>query len=215
VADAASEMVMPLAQIEAPASAFALDVRDGAAIREVVAAAEAACGPIDVLVNNAGVSVTKRPEDFTNEDYDFIFETNLKGPFQLAQAVGRGMIERGGGGKIINIASMIGFKALGQLTLYGMSKAAMIQMTRQLALEWARYDIQINAICPGYIETPMNRAHWQTAPGQKLIARMPRQRVGGEEALAAMDATLLLLASGASDFINGAIIPVDDAQSLM
>jgi NAD(P)-dependent dehydrogenase (short-subunit alcohol dehydrogenase family) len=197
------------------AAAFSLNVRNVSEVQTVVAEVEADRGPIDVLVNNAGVSVTKRPEDFSDEDYDFVLETNLKGPFQLAQAVGRRMIERRSGGKIINIASMVGFKALGQLTLYGMSKAAMIQMTRQLALEWARHDIQVNAICPGYIETPMNREHWQTPAGEKLISRMPRQRVGGEEALQALDGTLLLLAGAESNFINGAIIPVDDAQSLM
>lgn len=194
------------------ATPFALDVRDSGAIATVVEAVTTQCSEIDVLINNAGVSIGKRPEDFTEDDYDFVMETNVKGAWLLAQAVGRRMIKRGQGGKIVNIASLLALKALGQLTLYGMSKAALAQMTRQLALEWARHDIQVNAICPGYIETEMNRDHWTTPSGQKLIARMPRKRVGTDDAL---DGMVLLLCSAQSDFISGAVIPVDDGQSLM
>ena len=194
------------------ATAFALDVRDRDAIERVVAAIEDTLGPINILVNNAGVSVVKRPEDFTMEDYDFVHETNVKGPFFLAQAVGRRMIKRGMGGKIINIASMMALRAYGKLTLYGMSKAAIAHMTKQLALDWARHDIQVNAICPGYIETEMNADHWLTRDGQGMIAAMPRRRVGTPEV---MDGTLLLLASSQSDYMTGTLIPVDDGQLLM
>lgn len=194
------------------AAPFALDVRDPAAIAAVVEAVTGQCGEIDILVNNAGVSVSKRPEDCTEDDYDFTMETNLKGPWLLSQAVGRRMIERGRGGKIVNIASMMALRVLGHLTLYAMSKAALAQMTKQLALEWARHDIQVNAICPGYIETEMNHDLWLTPPGKKLIARMPRRRVGTDDAL---DGMIVLLCSGQADFITGAVIPVDDAQSLM
>ncbi len=191
---------------------FVLDVRDPVGIERVVAEIESAMGPIEILVNNAGVSVVKRPEDFTVEDYDYIHETNVKGPFFLAQAVGREMIERGQGGKIINISSMMALRVLGKLTLYAMSKAAIGQMTKQLALEWARHDIQVNAICPGYIETEMNRDHWQTEEGRGQIAGMPRRRMPQPEV---MDGMLLLLASEKSDYITGTLIPVDDGQVLM
>lgn len=191
---------------------FALDVRDGAAIAEVVGQVEAAMGPINILVNNAGVSVVKRPEDFTPEDYDYVQETNVKGPFFLAQAVGRGMIKRGKGGKIINIASMMALRVFGKLALYAMSKAAIAQMTRQLALEWARHDIQVNAICPGYIETEMNADLWQTPAGRAMIEAMPRRRIGTPEV---MDGLLLLLASEKSDYMTGTLIPVDDGQVMM
>ncbi len=191
---------------------FALDVRDTAAIDGVVGAVEAAMGPINILVNNAGVSVVKRPEDFTTEDYDYVQETNVKGPFFLAQAVGRGMIKRGQGGKIINISSMMALRVIGKLALYAMSKAAIGQMTRQLALEWARHDIQVNAICPGYIETEMNVDLWQTPAGRGMIEAMPRRRIGTPEV---MDGLLLLLASGQSDYMTGTLIPVDDGQLMM
>ena len=168
-----------------------MDIRDADAIEQVAADAARTLGAIDILVNNAGVSVVKRPEDFTLEDYDFVHETNVKGPFLLAQAVGREMIKRGQGGKIINISSMMALRTTAKLTLYGMSKAAIAQMTKQMALEWARHDIQVNAICPGYIKTEMNADHWKTLTGQGMIAAMPRRRIGTPEV---MDGLLLLLA---------------------
>ena len=194
------------------ATAFALDIRDADAIEQVAADAARTLGAIDILVNNAGVSVVKRPEDFTLEDYDFVHETNVKGPFLLAQAVGREMIKRGQGGKIINISSMMALRTTAKLTLYGMSKAAIAQMTKQMALEWARHDIQVNAICPGYIETEMNADHWKTPAGQSMIAAMPRRRIGTPEV---MDGVLLLLASSRSDYMTGTLIPVDDGQAMM
>ncbi len=194
------------------AAAFALDIRDADAIEQIAADAARTLGAIDILVNNAGVSVVKRPEDFTLEDYDFVHETNVKGPFLLAQAVGREMIKRGQGGKIINISSMMALRTTAKLTLYGMSKAAIAQMTKQMALEWARHDIQVNAICPGYIETEMNADHWKTPTGQGMIAAMPRRRIGTPEV---MDGLLLLLASSRSDYMTGTLIPVDDGQVMM
>jgi NAD(P)-dependent dehydrogenase (short-subunit alcohol dehydrogenase family) len=194
------------------ATPFALDVRDPDAIEKVAKGAAAALGTIDILVNNAGVSVVKRPEDFTLEDYDFVHETNVKGPFLLAQAVGREMIKRGRGGKIINISSMMALRTTAKLALYGMSKAAIAQMTKQLALEWARHDIQVNAICPGYIETEMNAEHWKTPAGLGMIAAMPRRRIGKPDV---MDGLLLLLASSRSDYMTGTLIPVDDGQVMM
>ena len=201
-----------LGQFIGQAMPVALDVRDPVGIERVVADIETVMGPIEILVNNAGVSVVKRPEDFTVEDYDYIHETNVKGPFFLAQAVGREMIKRGQGGKIINISSMMALRVLGKLSLYAMSKAAIGQMTKQMALEWARHDIQVNAICPGYIETEMNRDHWQTEAGRGQIAGMPRRRMPQPEV---MDGLLLLLASEKSDYMTGTLIPLDDGQVLM
>jgi NAD(P)-dependent dehydrogenase (short-subunit alcohol dehydrogenase family) len=191
---------------------LALDVRDAEAIPGAVAAAEAALGPIDVLVNNAGVTVQKPAHETTPEDYAFVIDTNLKGSWLCAQAVGRRMIARGKGGKIVNLGSLLTFKVINQLSLYAISKAAVAQMTRALALEWARYDIQVNALCPGYIETEMNRDHWQTEAGQAFMRRFPRRRVGRPEAL---DDMLLLLCGPGSDFMTGSVLPVDDGQGLM
>jgi NAD(P)-dependent dehydrogenase (short-subunit alcohol dehydrogenase family) len=186
---------------------LAIDVTDVGSVRAGVAAAQAALGPLDILVNNSGVSVTKRAGEVEEADYDFVMDTNAKGAFFVAQAAGRSMIAAKRPGRIVNIASAAGLRALGQLSVYCMSKAAVIHMTRALALEWGRYGINVNALCPGYIETEINRDYWQTEGGRKLIAMLPRRRVGKPEDL---DGLLLLLAGEHSGFVNGAIIAADD-----
>ena len=192
-----------------------LDVTDLDSIKAAVAHAETEMGSIDILVNNSGVSTTQRIQDVTLEDYDFIFDTNVKGAFFVAQEVGKRMLARSRGaapgsftgGRIINIASMAGLKVLPQIGAYCMSKAAVVQMTRAMALEWGRFGINVNAICPGYIDTEINHHHWQTEQGQKLVAMLPRKRVGSPEDL---DALLVMLASDQSHFVNGAVIAADD-----
>jgi NAD(P)-dependent dehydrogenase (short-subunit alcohol dehydrogenase family) len=193
------------------AHALALDVTDVASVRAGVAAAEAALGPLDILVNNSGVSVTKRAGEVEEADYDFVMDTNARGAFFVAQAAGRAMIAAKRPGRIVNIASAAGLRVLGQLSVYCMSKAAVIHMTRALALEWGRYGINVNALCPGYIETEINRDYWQTDGGRKLVAMLPRRRVGKPEDL---DGLLLLLASEQSGFVNGAVIAADDGLTL-
>ena len=192
-----------------------LDVTDHDSIKAAVAHAETEMGSIDILVNNSGVSTTQRIQDVTPEDYDFIFDTNVKGAFFVAQEVGRRMLARSRGaapgsftgGRIINIASMAGLKVLPQIGAYCMSKAAVVQMTRAMALEWGRFGINVNAICPGYIDTEINHHHWQTEQGKKLMDMLPRKRVGQPQDL---DALLVMLASDQSHFINGAVIAADD-----
>ncbi|MCO5356618.1 SDR family oxidoreductase [Acidovorax kalamii] len=192
-----------------------LDVTDHASIKSAVAHAETEMGSIDILVNNSGVSTTQRLQDVTPEDYDFIFDTNVKGAFFVAQEVGKRMLARSRGaapgsftgGRIINIASMAGLKVLPQIGAYCMSKAAVVQMTRAMAMEWGKFGINTNAICPGYIDTEINHHHWDTEQGQKLIAMLPRKRVGSPQDL---DALLVMLASDQSHFINGAVIAADD-----
>ena len=191
-----------------------LDVTDHDSIKAAVAHAETEMGSIDILVNNSGVSTTQRIQDVTPEDYDFIFDTNVKGAFFVAQEVGRRMLARSRGaapgsftgGRIINIASMAGLKVLPQIGAYCMSKAAVVQMTRAMALEWGRFGINVNAICPGYIDTEINH-HWQTEQGKKLMDMLPRKRVGQPQDL---DALLVMLASDQSHFVNGAVIAADD-----
>ena len=192
-----------------------LDVTDHDSIKAAVAHAETEMGSIDILVNNSGVSTTQRIQDVTPEDYDFIFDTNVKGAFFVAQEVGRRMLARSRGaapgsftgGRIINIASMAGLKVLPQIGAYCMSKAAVVQMTRAMALEWGRFGINVNAICPGYIDTEINHHHWQTEQGKKLMDMLPRKRVGQPQDL---DALLVMLASDQSHFVNGAVIAADD-----
>jgi len=198
------------------AHAVTLDVTDPASIQAAVNGAEAQAGPIDILVNNSGVSTTQRLVDVTPEDYDFVLDTNLRGAFFVAQTVGKKMIERARAeperqARIINIASMAGLKVLSMIGTYSISKAGVVHMTRAMALEWARFNINVNAICPGYISTELNETHWETEAGRKLIAMTPRRRLGLPEDL---DGIVLLLASDQSRFINGAIIGADDGFGL-
>ncbi len=187
-----------------------LDVTDRANIREAVDCAETELGPLSILVNNAGLSVVRPIAEVEEADYDRIMDTNTKGAFFVAQEVGRRMIEHGQGGRIINIASVAAFRPVAGIGVYAMSKSAVAQMTRVLAREWARHNINVNAICPGYIETEINRDFFKSGQGRKLIARFPRHRVGEPDDL---DGILLLLASGASRFITGSTIVIDDGQS--
>ncbi len=192
-----------------------LDVTDHHAIRAAVAHAETEMGAIDILVNNSGVSVSKKLVDVTTEDYDHIMNTNTRGAFFVAQEVAKRMIarQRGAapgtytGGRIVNIASMAALKVVGQLGVYCMSKAALVHMTRAMALEWGRYGINVNAICPGYIDTEINHHHWQTENGQKLINMLPRRRVGAPQDL---DTALMMMCANESHFVNGAVLAADD-----
>lgn len=192
-----------------------LDVTDHDSIKSAVAHAETEVGSIDILINNSGVSTTQRLQDVTPEDYDFMFSTNVKGAFFVAQEVGKRMLARAKGaapgnytgGRIINIASMAGLRALPQIGVYCMSKAAVIQMTKAQALEWGKFGINVNALCPGYIDTEINHHHWQTEGGQKLVQMLPRKRIGHPRDL---DAMLVTLCSDQSHFINGAVIAADD-----
>ncbi len=196
-----------------------LDVTDHDSIKSAVAHAETEMGSIDILVNNSGVSTTQRIQDVTPEDYDYVFDTNVKGAFFVAQEVGKRMLARSRGaapgsftgGRIINIASMAGLKVLPQIGVYCMSKAAVVHMTRAMAMEWGKFGINVNAICPGYIDTEINHHHWQTEQGQKLVNMLPRKRVGSPEDL---DALLVMLASDQSHFINGAVIAADDGFAI-
>jgi NAD(P)-dependent dehydrogenase (short-subunit alcohol dehydrogenase family) len=192
-----------------------LDVTDIGSIKSAVAHAETEVGSIDILINNSGVSTTQRLVDVTEEDYDFVLDTNTKGAFFVAQEVGKRMLARAKGaapgtytgGRIVNIASMAGLKVLPQIGVYCMSKAAVVHMTRAMAMEWGRFGINVNALCPGYIDTEINHHHWQTEQGQKLINMLPRKRVGQP---ADLDAVLVMLCSKESHFINGAVIQADD-----
>jgi NAD(P)-dependent dehydrogenase (short-subunit alcohol dehydrogenase family) len=218
-----TERLMTLrADIEAEggdAHVVSLDVTRIESIRAAVAHAETEVGPIDILINNSGVSTTQRVQEVQEEDFDFVFDTNVKGAFFVAQEVGKRMLARAkgqapgtfAGGRIINIASMAGLKVLPQISVYSMSKAAVIHMTKAMAIEWGRYGINVNAICPGYIDTEINHHHWQTEQGQKLIQMLPRKRVGQPSDL---DALLVMLASNESGFVNGAAIAADDGFGL-
>ncbi|OWQ91571.1 short-chain dehydrogenase [Roseateles aquatilis] len=206
------------AEIEAgggDAHVVQMDVTDIDSIKAAVARAETEVGTLDILINNSGVSTTQRLVDVSPEDFDFVMDTNVRGAFFVAQEVGKRMLARARGaapgtytgGRIVNIASMAGLRVLSQIGVYAMSKASVIHMTKAMALEWGKFDINVNAICPGYIDTEINHHHWTTDQGRKLVELLPRKRVGVPQDL---DTTLLMLCAKESRFINGAIIQADD-----
>lgn len=182
--------------------AVQLDVTDSASI---LAALDEA-GPVGILINNAGVTNTKPVLEQTEEDWASIFNTNLTGAFTMACEVARRARDGAIGASIVNIASILGLRQGGQVTPYAVSKAALIQMTKQLALELARHEIRVNAIAPGYIETELNDEFFGSAPGAALIKRIPQRRLGQ---LSDLDGALLLLASDASRYMTGSVIAVD------
>ncbi|MEY4752663.1 MAG: hypothetical protein RJA44_338 [Pseudomonadota bacterium] len=196
-----------------------LDVTDVDSIKAAVAHAETEVGTLDILINNSGVSTTQKLLDVEPEDYDFVMDTNLRGAFFVAQEVGRRMVARSRGaapgtftgGRIVNIASMAGLRVISQIGVYAMSKAAVIHMTRAMALEWGKHGINVNAICPGYIDTEINHHHWDSEGGQKLVQMLPRKRLGQPKDL---DTALLMLCANESHFINGAVIQADDGFGL-
>lgn len=188
----------------------ALDVTDNVSIQEAVSQAAELSGKIDILVNNAGVAVTEPALEQTEENWDFVLDTNLKGAFFVAQTVAQHMAANGGG-SIINIASILAERVLKQLVSYAAAKAGLVQATKAMALEWARYDIRVNAIAPGYIITEINRDFLTGEGGEKMRKGVPMRRFGEEHDL---DGPLLLLAADASRYMTGSLITVDGGHVL-
>jgi NAD(P)-dependent dehydrogenase (short-subunit alcohol dehydrogenase family) len=193
------------------AAAIAMDVTDGDSVRAGVGAGVAALGEIDLLVNNAGISVTKAPLDLTDADWDAVVDTNLRGAWLVAQTIARRLVAAGRPGRIVNVASIVGLRPMGHLAPYAAAKAGLIHLTRTLAMEWARHGIQANAIAPGYVETELNREFWTTPAGRKVIERVPQRRLGRLEDL---DGPLLLLASDAGAFMTGSVLVVDGGHTV-
>ena len=188
------------------AVAVQMDVTDMASIPTAIDAAEAALGPVTVLINNAGIAVEKLAVEQTEADWDAVIGANLKGAYFTATEVARRMIARKQPGNIVNIASVLGFGVMKFLSPYTLSKAGIAQATKVLALELAGSNIRVNALAPGYIDTEMNHEFWATQAGEKLTKRIPQRRVGAESDL---DGAILLLASNASRYMTGSVITVD------
>ena len=192
------------------AAAVALDVTDGAAVKAAFDDAEKALGPIDVLINNAGVALTKPALETDEADWDHVLDTNLKGAWMVAREAARRMADAGGG-TIVNIGSIVAERVAGGLSAYAASKAGLTQLTRSLAVELARHSIRVNALAPGYIETDINREYFATDAGRRMVKRIPQRRVGR---LGDLDGPLLLLASGASTFMTGSVVTVDGGHTV-
>ena len=188
------------------AIAVRMDVTDSASIVKAMDTAEKALGPVSVLINNAGVVVEKAAVDQTEADWDKVLDANLKGSFMVATEAARRMIARKAGGSVINISSVLGIGVIGHVSTYSASKAALIQLTKSLALEWASKGIRVNALAPGYIDTEFNHDFWTTLAGERLIKGIPQRRLG---AASDLDGAILLMASQASRYMTGSVITVD------
>ena len=188
------------------AQSVTLDVTVLESIDAAMAQAEATFGPIHAVINNAGVTATKPALDQDERSWDSVVDSNLKGVWLVAQAAARRMVANKIKGSIVNIASILGLRVAGAVAPYAISKAGVIQMTKALALEWARYGIRVNALAPGYFVTELNDDFFESEAGKALIKRVPQRRLGQ---LTELDGPLLLLISGAGSFMTGSVITVD------
>ena len=191
--------------------ATVLDVTDASQIPPTFDRIENALGSLDILVNNAGMSAEGRAVDLAVIDFDAVIATNLRAPFLMAQEIARRLMARKAPGRIINISSITAFRVAPGLAPYCISKAGLSMMTQVLAREWARHEINVNAICPGYIETELNEDWFRTEKGLAQVNSFPRRRL--QEA-SDLDGVILLLASDASRAITGSLFTVDEGQSL-
>jgi NAD(P)-dependent dehydrogenase (short-subunit alcohol dehydrogenase family) len=191
------------------AFAVAMDVADADSVRVGFDTASRAFAPVTIVVNNAGVAHSAPALELSHADWDAVIDTNLKGAWLVTQEAARRLVAAGLGGSIINIASVLAFRVAGHTAAYAVSKAGLVHLTRVLALEWARHNIRVNAIAPGYIETDLNREFLASTAGLALIKRIPQRRAGTP---ADLDGALLLLASEASRYMTGSTIVIDGGQ---
>mgnify|MGYP005749344067 CR=1 FL=1 len=199
--DALAETVALVTAQGGRALPVALDVT-----RPESVAAACAGAPFDIVINNAGIALDGPALKMPEGDWSRVIDTDLSGVFRVAQAAAARMVAEKVGGSIVNVASIVGLRVAGNLSAYAAAKAGVIQLSKALALEWARNGIRVNALCPGYIETPLNSEFFASEPGQALIRRIPQRRLGQMRDL---DGPLLLLASEAGAYMTGSVIAVD------
>jgi len=183
-----------------------LDVTDSGSVRDCFESMFSEVGAPDIVINNAGIARQSFLVEQSEQDWDDVIDTNLKGVFLVAQAAARAMLRQGKGGSIINIASILGFRVARTLGAYVSAKSAVVNLTKTMALEWVRSGIRVNAIAPGYFLTEINEAQFEQGAGEQLAKRIPMQRIGEPKELAG---PLLLLASDAGSFMTGSTVTVD------
>ena len=188
------------------ATSHALDVSDPASVDALFGDLQSGGTVPDVLINNAGIAHTALALKTSEDEWQSTIDTNLSGVFRVAKACAAAMVAAGKGGSLINIASILGLRVSAGLVPYAVSKAGVVQMTKALALEWARHGVRVNAVAPGYFETEINSGYFRTEAGEAMIKRIPQRRIGN---LHELDGLMLLLASDASSYMTGAVIPVD------
>lgn len=209
--DRLEALATEIAAADGRALPVALDVTDAASIAEAVRIAEEELGPVTILVNNAGVPSMGRALDMDEEEWDRVVGTNLKGAWLTAREVGRHMMKHGQGGRIVNIASILGITAGRRALSYSASKAGVIAMTQNMALELGDTGIRVNAIAPGYVVTDLNRDFLLGKGGDRIKSRVPLGRFGDPEDL---DGILLLLAGPGASYITGSVFVVDGGLTL-
>jgi NAD(P)-dependent dehydrogenase (short-subunit alcohol dehydrogenase family) len=206
-----AELAREIAAAGGQSLPIACDVTRSDDVAAAVAAAENELGPLTLLVNNAGVVVSKPLFEHTEADWDHVIDTNLKGAWLMAREFAQHLVGLKRPGRIINISSVLGFRTIGRVPAYCTAKAGLTHLTHVLAMELARFGILVNALAPGYVETDFNRAFFQTEPGKALISRIPLKRLGQTEDL---DGALLFLASPASAYVTGTVISVDGGHGV-
>jgi NAD(P)-dependent dehydrogenase (short-subunit alcohol dehydrogenase family) len=209
--DPLQDVVTLIEKAGGKAVARALDVASRDAIVETVAWAKRHVGPIDILVNNAGIAVSKPLLEHSEEDWDRVLDTNLKGAWLMSRELASRWLELKLAGRIINISSLLALRTSRSVPSYAAAKAGLDHLTRTMAVELGRFGITVNAIAPGYVETDMNRDFLRSNTGKALIARIPAGRVGAPDDL---DGALLLLASPAGAYLNGVVLPVDGGHAV-
>ncbi len=210
-ADKNAEAVSKISASGGQAIAVDVDVVQASSCQAMVEATRSQYGGVDILINNAGINNRKQPEDYTLAEWQQVLDINLTGAFLCCQAVYPSMVERGGG-KIINIGSMMSIFAASFTVAYAASKGGIVQMSKGLACAWAKDNIQVNAVLPGWIDTDLTRRGRREVDGlhEKVLARTPAARWGDPGDMAGIG---VFLASPASDFVTGTAIPVDGGYS--
>ncbi len=205
------ETAEPIRKGGGQAFCVSLDVMESEQIPPAFDAAEEVFGTVNILINNSGIVIAGKYPEISENDWDAIVGTNLKGAWMMAQEAARRMIVAETGGSIVNLASILAFRAQKALSTYSISKAAVAQMTRTMAAELAAHDIRVNAMAPGYIATDMNSDFLYSSRGQKMMAEVPLGRYG---ALEELDECLLMLSGDRSKYLTGAVIPIDGGHAL-
>ena len=205
------EIIDGIARAGGTANSVEMDVMRDDSILRAFAQITAQWGCPSIVVNNAGITDVVDTLDQEPSDFDRILTTNLRGPWMVAREAAKHMVAQKISGSIVNIASILALRQAGQVTAYAVAKAGLVQMTKQLALEWARYGIRVNALAPGYVETDFNREFFTTAKGQDMVRRIPTRRLTRMEDLAE---PLLLLAGDGGASITGVVLPVDSGHLL-